>query len=114
MPHTTTKNSRVKRVDVRPNANQRKVMAKLKHKNETIQDLRVTRKPKDEIKEREVQGELKSTKTQNEKIIRSIRKKLTAIDELIARQSKGEELDEQQLEKISKLESLLTDMEKYT
>ena len=116
MPHTTTKKSRVKRADTRPNSTVRKVAAKLKYKNESIQDIRVTRKQKDEKNEREVpKHEMKndSGKSSAEKVVRALRKKLTAIEQLIEKQNNGEVLDQQQINKINNLQLVMSELEKF-
>lgn len=116
MPHTTTKAIRTKRVDVRPNAKQRKVVSKSSNSKVVIQDLRVTRKQKNERVDRDsVDGQelKKETLSKDEKVVRSLRKKLKSIEELFAKQKNGETLDDQQLEKIYGLDSVLAEMEQY-
>lgn len=55
MPHTTTKTSRTKRADTRPNEKIRRKLKRQIEDEKTIQDIRVTKKSKAERKEREVQ-----------------------------------------------------------
>ena len=81
----------------------------------TIQDLRITKK-QGEKRKREVETivPLKAqagTKGFVEKRIRALKKKLKAIDDLVERQKGGEELDEQQLDKVARLDEVMQDME---
>jgi uncharacterized protein with WD repeat len=109
---------RTKRPDGRPVAakTRQKIEAKLASKL-TIQDLRVTSKQKGERKERDVgprtTGDIKQspTKSSEEKHIHALRKKLRQIEELIKHQDAGEDLDEAQLEKIARMEEIITEME---
>jgi len=109
---------RTKRPDGRPVAakTRQKIEAKLASKL-TIQDLRVTSKLKGDRKEREVgprtTGDMKQipTKSSEEKHIHALRKKLRHIEELIKRQDAGENLNEAQLDKISRMEDLIAEME---
>ena len=105
---------RSKRPDVRPNAKQRMKISRKLEEEKTIQDMRVTKKQKGEKKERECQSlPLRDPNqlTEDEKYVRTLKKKLKAIDDLISRQKKGEILDEQQLEKVDKLSELLVEFE---
>jgi uncharacterized protein with WD repeat len=114
MPHTTTKIMRSKRPDTRPNGEMRKRIAKRIEEGKTIQDIRVTRKRKGEIKEREVQMlPLKKldTKSENEKVLRALKKKLRSIDSLIKLQEAGVQLDEQQLLKVDSLDQVMKEMQ---
>ena len=113
MPHTTTKVARKKRDDVRPNGKHRKVLAKTFEAKKTIQDLRVTKKKTAEKVERQVGGVLSKTKSDNEKITRSLRKKMVAIEKLIAIQDAGGKLDDQQLAKIDTLDQILEEIESF-
>jgi uncharacterized protein with WD repeat len=116
MPHTTTKVSRIKRIDVRPNSRQRKSIAAIIDSKTTIKELRVTRKSKEERMERNIslgQEIITSKKSRNEKVVRSLRKKLKAIELLISKQRSGEELDEQQLEKVNSLDQIMKDIEQF-
>jgi uncharacterized protein with WD repeat len=113
MPHTTTLKTRSKRPDTRPNE---KLRRKLKGKIEdekSIQDLRVTRIQKKDRKEREAQHtELKERiLSKEEKHVRSLKKKLQAINMLLDKRAGGAELDEQQLIKISTLNDVVQEME---
>ena len=47
-------------------------------------------------------------------VMRALMKKLKQINELVKRQEAGETLDEQQQEKIASLDTVLTQMDKYT
>ena len=116
MPHTTSKGVRTKRVDVRPKASKRKEKARAEDKKLSIQDIRVTKTLKSEIKERSIGGlgqELVIKKSSEEVILRSLRKKMKAIEDLLAKQRSGHVLDQQQLLKIDSLDTVLADMEKY-
>ena len=55
MPHTTTKSTRVKRVDTRPNEKVRRKLKRAIEDEKTVQEIRVTKKSREERKEREVQ-----------------------------------------------------------
>ena len=106
---------RTKRPDGRPVAakTRQKIEAKLASKL-TIQDLRVTSKLKGDRKEREIgPSDMKQipTKSSEEKHIHALRKKLRHIEELIKRQDAGENLNEAQLDKISRMEDLIAEME---
>lgn len=112
MPHSTTKNTRLKRVDSRPNGKVRKRLDVKAEKSKTIQDIRVTRiGPK---REREVQRDvLKKDTVGGENYLKALRKKLKSTEALLLRQSNGESLDEQQLVKISNLDSIVSEMENF-
>lgn len=116
MPHTTSKGVRTKRIDVRPKASKRKVEAKKENLQLTIQDIRVTKTLKSEIKERSMESgqDLIIRKSTDEIILRALRKKMKAIDELLVKQQNGAILDSQQLQKINTLDNILVEMEKYT
>jgi len=116
MPHTTSKGIRTKRVDVRPKASKRKEKAKADNLKLSIQDIRVTKTLKSEIKERSIGGigqELVIKKSSEEIILRSLKKKMKAIEDLLAKQKDGHILDSQQLLKIDTLDTILADIEKY-
>lgn len=103
------------RPDTRPNEKKRRAISKQVEDQKTIQDLRVTRKKKAERAEREVLvGELRSDKSSREKHVRSLRKKLRHIDELIKIEANGGELDAQQRAKVDSLDSLLSQMQEIT
>mgnify|MGYP006960664295 CR=1 FL=1 len=63
-------------------------------------DLKITKLSSKERKEREVMYDGKGDKTNNAKLLRALRKKLRAIEDLKVKQSKGLMLDLQQLEKL--------------
>mmetsp|Transcript_9044 Transcript_9044/g.13590 ORF Transcript_9044/g.13590 Transcript_9044/m.13590 type:complete len:123 (-) Transcript_9044:91-459(-) len=116
MPHTTTKNLRTKRPDTRPNEKQRRKLSRKIEESKTIQDIRVTRKRKFERKERVVTSEPQlnqSTLTEDDKVLRALKKKMRKIDNLISRQKAGETLDEQQLESIESLDDVVAQMNTY-
>ena len=94
----------------------RKNFAALKAKKESIQDIRVTRKQKAQKIERDVPNQKLnvSTKSSEEKVVRSLRKKLAAIEELVLKQNNGEDLDLQQLAKIDTLDSVMAEIEKFS
>ena len=109
MPHTTTKNPRLKRVDTRPNEKRRRQKNSDAEEAKTIQDIRVTKKQKGEKVEREVTVQpLRDTiEISEDKYIRALRKKLRDIDILIVKQKEGGVLDAQQLLKIETLDWVL-------
>ena len=111
--HTTTSKSRTKRPDSRPNEKRRRKQHVKDAAAESIQDLRVTRKQKHERKERTaVMSTLRDTaQVKEEKYVKALRKKLREIDALIARQKKGDVLDDQQLAKIESLDAVMQEME---
>lgn len=111
MPHTTTKAHRTKRIDTRPNEKVRRKLQKQIEDNKTIQNMRVTSVQRAERKERIAQTTPLSKLSKNEKILRALRKKLNAINQLIEKESAGETLDTQQLEKISSLPQVMSEME---
>lgn len=114
MPHTTTKNARTKRTDTRPNAKRRKKLQQAADKEKLIQELRVTSKQKGERAEREVVVDampLRSTSLDStEKVLRALRKKLKAIEELMKRQARGDVLDDAQIAKIDAMESIIEEI----
>ena len=77
MPHTTTKNPRLKRVDTRPNEKRRRQKNSDEEEAKSIQDIRVTKKQKGEKVEREVPVQpLRDTpQISEDKYIRALRKK---------------------------------------
>jgi len=80
-----------------------------------IQDFRVTKRQKGEKREREVQIlPMKNPDglTEDEKLVRTLKKKLRAIDDLITRKNEGAKLDDKQTKKVAKLPMLLKEMEK--
>jgi hypothetical protein len=113
MPHATTKNKRIKRVDTRPNEKTRRKAHKTHNDSLKIQDIRVTRKLKEEKKERTFQEAASSfsTLSKDEKVLRALKKKLKGINDLLEKKKKGEVLNEQQKTKVSQLDNVLEDME---
>ena len=84
--------------------------------NTPIEELRVTRKKKSERKERNLNYQpLRKVNKLNddEKRIRAIRKSLYSIEILMVKQKAGEELDEQQVDKIERLPELLEELESF-
>ncbi len=82
-----------------------------------VQDFRVTSLQKNEKKEREVTRDSKmrsqdNLSTKDEIYVRSLRKKLREIEVLMNKQGEGIELNEAQLEKISKLDEIIANLEK--
>ena len=74
----------------------------------------MTRKSKEERGEREVQvTELRSLSVP-EKRVRAIKKSLRAIERLVAAESQGTQLDEQQRVKVDSLDELLRELEALT
>ena len=113
MPHTTTKNPRLKRVDTRPNEKRRREKNAVAEEAKSIQDMRVTKKQKGEKVEREVPVQpMKDTvEISEDKYIRALRKKLRDIDLLLAKQKNGDLLDAQQLLKLETLDGVLEKMD---
>lgn len=111
MPHTITKNHRPKRVDSRPNSNVRKHKNREAADQQEAQDIRVTKKNKHERQEREVDTSEKLKTNEDDirvaKKIKALNKKLTAIEALKDKQSKGETLDDKQLAKLESLSETL-------
>ena len=115
MPPTTTTNLRTKRTDARPNGKERKKRL-LKEQNESsIQDLRVTKKRKEEKRERELPNNdadfnkksARTTLTGDERYLRSVKKKAQSIDKLLQLQKGGAVLDQQQLLKVQQLDAVM-------
>ena len=115
MPHTTTKKIRTSRIDTRPNSKVRKVAHKYENNKQTIKDIRVTRtlNKKERIITDDAEFKTNIKKTNNEKIINSLKKKLVAIESLINKQKKGDVLDNQQLLKIETLDAVMQEMERF-
>lgn len=115
MPPTTTTNLRTKRIDTRPNGKERKKLQAKEYNAAAIQDLRVTKKRKGEKLERELPKEdaafMKKSRTtpltEDEKYLRSLKKKAQSIDKLLQMQKDGKTLDDQQLHKISQLDTVM-------
>jgi uncharacterized protein with WD repeat len=114
MPHTTTKNPRLKRVDTRPNEKRRREKNAKAAEAESIQDIRVTKKQKGEKVEREVTvAPMRDTpQISEDKYIRELRRKLRGIDALLVKQKNGDDLDAQQLLKIETLDSIMEKIDK--
>jgi len=74
MPHTTTKAVRVKRPDSRPNGKRRMKLSKQADDAQVIQDIRVTKLPSSEKKERVNNQPIELTK--EDKLIRALKKKV--------------------------------------
>ena len=110
MPHTTTKVQRIKRVDTRPNEKVRRKLQKQIEDTKTIQNLRITSVQKGEKKERLAPMTQLATLSKNEKVLRALRKKLNAINDLMEKEKSGVELDEQQLAKVASLGSVMEEM----
>jgi len=114
MPHTTTKATRTKRPDTRPNGKVRVKANKKIQDSLKIQDLRVTKVQKEERKERVAQvTELKQL-SKDEKLLRALKKKLIGIQDLMEKQKEGVQLDPQQLIKVSQLDQVLLAIEELT
>ena len=111
MPHTTTKNARLKRPDTRPNGKLRRTLKSKVEDGKTIQDLRVTKVQKNAKKERIAQVTPLVTMSKDEKKLRALKKKIKAIDELLEKRTAGTELDAQQLLKIQCLDSLMAELD---
>ncbi|RYG69103.1 hypothetical protein EON64_03565 [archaeon] len=107
MPHTVTNKHRPHRADTRGSAKQRIKVMRAAQDNSKIQDLRVTRIPKKEQKEREGNEAPLSTLTKEEKQLRGLKKKLKSINDLIERKEKGEVLNEAQSGKVKLLDEVL-------
>ena len=81
-----------------------------------VQDFRVTKLQKGEKKEREVTSDSKmrshdSLSTKDESYVRSLRKKLREIEVLMNKQGEGVELNEAQLEKISRMDEIIAKLQ---
>jgi uncharacterized protein with WD repeat len=111
---TYTKTMRSKRVDVRPNAAQRKIVSKRVEKSKTIQDIRVTKSLTKNERIPQASELRKPRKSETDKYLFSLRKKLKDIDVLMERQNQGEKLNEAQLTKIDRLSQLLKELESFT
>lgn len=107
MPHTVTNKHRPNRADTRGSAKQRIKVVRAVQDSAKIQDLRVTRIPKKDQKEREGNEAPLSTLTKEEKDLRGLKKKLKSINDLIERKDNGEVLDEAQRNKVKQLDQVL-------
>ena len=106
-----------KKVSKRATAKKKKIKGDADAKKQTVQDLRVTKVQKDNRGTRAVpQQPLRPEveKSSDEKAVRALRKKLKEIAALMERQQIGEELDDQQLFKISRLQNLVREMEGFS
>ena len=106
-----THKGRTKRPDFRAHHVKRSREQKQRNATETIQDLRVTRKRKGERKERVVQGDQWHAKSKKEKLVRALNKKVASIEALHAKLEAGEDLNDEQMEKIRTLPDVLDKLE---
>lgn len=106
-----THKGRTKRPDFRAHHVKRSREQKQRNATETIQDLRVTRKRKGERKERVVQGDQWHAKSKKEKLVRALNKKVASIEALHAKLEAGEDLNDEQMEKIRTLPDILDKLE---
>lgn len=111
MPHTTTKSHRSKRPDFRPNEKVRRKLQKQVEDSKKIQNLRITSVQKHEKKERIAQVTPLTTLSKDEKVLRALRKKLNAINDLLETERQGIDLDAQQQQKVATLKSVMDEME---
>jgi len=118
-PTSMSQKRRSKRPDGRPVHH--KTRAKIGAKEAgaaVIADLRVTRKQKTDRNDREtsrtVNGDFKKDVSSSDKLLRSLRKKLKQIEELLHKQTQGVELDEAQLEKIDSMEDVVAELEEVS
>lgn len=115
MPHSTTKKHRPKRPDYRPNSKQRK--KEHAKRIETIDKRELmpnTTIPKSLRKERNPTGVLKQERTyisSEESRIRSLQKLLRQIKVLDEKHTAGEKLNDAQLEKLARLDSVIEELE---
>ena len=113
-----TKKARSKRVDVRSDYRKRTQQRRLEQDKAVVKDFRVTKLQKGEKKEREVTHDMKMKKsdglsTKDEAFVRSLRKKLRDIEELMKKQGEGVDLNDAQLEKISKLDDVIAKLQEF-
>ena len=97
-------------MDTRPNEKVRRKLQKQIEDTKTIQNLRITSVQKGEKKERLAPMTQLATLSKNEKVLRALRKKLNAINDLMEKEKSGVELDEQQLAKVASLGSVMEEM----
>lgn len=114
MPPTTTGRTRSNRPDTRPSERRRRASGRRQQAQQTVQDLRVTRKRRPERAEREVQATALRSHTAVERRVRAMRKRLRAIERLVEAEGRGEELDPQQRAKVDSLEGLLGELATLT
>lgn len=114
MPPTTTKKARINRPDTRPNEKLRRKLSKQVEDAKTVRDIRVTSKKGSEKKEREVAVTALRTKSELEVYMRSLKKKLRHIDELLLAEKSGKTLDAQQQKKIEGMDAVLAELAELT
>lgn len=114
MPPTTTGRTRSNRPDTRPSERRRRASGRRQQAQQTVQDLRVTRRRRLERAEREVQATALRGRTAVERRVRAMRKRLRAIERLVEAEGRGEELDPQQRAKVDSLEGLLGELATLT
>jgi uncharacterized protein with WD repeat len=108
MPHSTTNKYRPSRVDTRANSKRRMKTVRAAQEKVKIADIRVTRIPAKERKERMPQTtQLMSSLSKEERRLRGLKKKLKDINTLLEKQQQGVELDTYQLEKVTHLDEVL-------
>lgn len=114
---STTKKPRTFRVDTRADYRKRTQERRMVQSKQKIQDIRVTSTQKSERKEREVSitplRKANGLSSKDNSYLRSLRKKLKAIEILIKKQDEGEELNEDQLNKISQMDEIIEKIEKF-
>lgn len=85
-----------------------------REKSHDISEIRVVRKKSSEKNERSPSGELRISKLkEHEKMVRSLRKKLRSIEELMKKQENGESLNENQLSKIDSIDQFVDQLSKF-
>lgn len=109
---------RTKRVDSRPNAKQRLRQLQREEARKTAADLRVVTIRGRDRKERKVpslspeeSSQSTSVLSDDDRMIRNLRKKLRNIDELIERRKRGETLNALQIAKIDQLDTTVAAFE---
>ncbi len=80
---------------------------------QTVEELKVTRKKTEDKLEREVPLLPFSGLSEDGKYVKAIRKKLNSIANLIKQQESGVQLDEQQLTKIARCQELIVELERF-
>ena len=112
MPHTISGKTRSKRPDSRPNAKRRKKEKAKKVEEADVSDLRATRIPKSEQRERTPGGILKQKQLAPEaKRVKFLTKLLKQIEALRERKEQGETLEEAQLHKIHRYDEVVAEIE---
>jgi hypothetical protein len=114
---TLTHKTRTKRPDgrelssKRKSASQRRLAAK-----ESVSDIRITRVQASERKVRSMDIQAMPLRSErvalsdNDKLLRSLRKKLRSMEPLIKKQRAGEQLDDSQLAKLEGLDGIVADL----